>query len=80
MNFLYSVHRFENSLIAFLSSFQDDDPEPQVLTANASNMGDFLGEMEETKQQPNNVRVSTNKLQKDAGLNEKARYVFVWGP
>ncbi len=43
---------------------QDDDPEPQVLTANASNMGDFLGEMEETKQQPNNVRVSTNKLQK----------------
>lgn len=55
---------------------QDDDPEPQVLTANASNMGDFLGEMEETKQQPNNVRVSTNKLQKDAGLNEKAREKF----
>ncbi|XP_015717680.1 pericentriolar material 1 protein isoform X11 [Coturnix japonica] len=55
---------------------QDDDPEPQVLTANASNMGDFLGEMEETKQQPNNVRVSTNKLQKDVGLNEKAREKF----
>lgn len=77
MNFLYSVHQFENCLIAFLSSFQDDDPEPQVLTGNASNMGDFLGEMEEIKQQPNNVRVSTNKLQKDVGLNEKARYVFV---
>ncbi|XP_072192812.1 pericentriolar material 1 protein isoform X20 [Excalfactoria chinensis] len=55
---------------------QDDDPEPQVLTANASNMGDFLGEMEETKQQPNNVRVSSNKLQKDVGLNEKAREKF----
>ncbi|OXB64496.1 hypothetical protein ASZ78_005152 [Callipepla squamata] len=55
---------------------QDDDPEPQVLTANASSMGDFLGEMEETKQQPNNVRVSTNKLQKDVGLNEKAREKF----
>ncbi|XP_021250886.1 pericentriolar material 1 protein isoform X13 [Numida meleagris] len=55
---------------------QDDDTEPQVLTANASNMGDFLGEMEETKQQPNNVRVSTNKLQKDVGLNEKAREKF----
>lgn len=42
-------------------------------------MGDlFLGEMEETKQQPNNVRASTNKMQKDVGLNEKARYVFVW--
>uniref|UniRef100_G3UPV8 Pericentriolar material 1 protein C-terminal domain-containing protein n=1 Tax=Meleagris gallopavo TaxID=9103 RepID=G3UPV8_MELGA len=55
---------------------QDDDPEPQVLTGNASNMGDFLGEMEEIKQQPNNVRVSTNKLQKDVGLNEKAREKF----
>ncbi|KAF1471230.1 Pericentriolar material 1 protein, partial [Eudyptula minor novaehollandiae] len=56
---------------------QDDDPEPQVATANASNTGDlFLGEMEDTKQQPNNVRASTNKLQKDVGLNEKAREKF----
>ncbi|KAF1526641.1 Pericentriolar material 1 protein, partial [Eudyptes sclateri] len=56
---------------------QDDDPEPQVAIANASNTGDlFLGEMEETKQQPNNVRASTNKLQKDVGLNEKAREKF----
>jgi len=35
--------------------------------------------MEETKQQPNNVRASANKLQKDVGLNEKARYAFVKG-
>ncbi|XP_071893266.1 pericentriolar material 1 protein isoform X10 [Anas platyrhynchos] len=56
---------------------QDDDPEPQAPAANASNMGDlFLGEMEETKQQPNNVRASTNKMQKDVGLNEKAREKF----
>uniref|UniRef100_A0A8C6J491 Uncharacterized protein n=1 Tax=Melopsittacus undulatus TaxID=13146 RepID=A0A8C6J491_MELUD len=55
---------------------QDDDPEPQATIANASNSGDLLGGMEETKQQPNNVRTSTNKLQKDAGLNEKARYAF----
>ncbi|NXI65286.1 PCM1 protein, partial [Anseranas semipalmata] len=56
---------------------QDDDPEPQAPTANASNMGDlFLGEIEETKQQPNNVRASSNKLQKDVGLNEKAREKF----
>ncbi|NXA29974.1 PCM1 protein, partial [Ibidorhyncha struthersii] len=56
---------------------QDDDPEPQATISNASNIGDlFLGEMEETKQQPNNVRASTNKLQKDVGLNEKAREKF----
>ncbi|XP_071599509.1 pericentriolar material 1 protein isoform X29 [Heliangelus exortis] len=56
---------------------QDDDPEPQATIANASNAGDlFLGEMEEAKQQPNNVRASTNKLQKDVGLNEKAREKF----
>ncbi|NXA90147.1 PCM1 protein, partial [Melanocharis versteri] len=55
---------------------QDDDPEPQGAIANASNIGDFLGEMEETKQQPNNVRASSNKLKKDVRLNEKAREKF----
>ncbi|XP_074761980.1 pericentriolar material 1 protein isoform X4 [Athene noctua] len=56
---------------------QGDDPEPQATIANASNIGDlFMGEMEEAKQQPNNVRASTNKLQKDVGLNEKAREKF----
>ncbi|KAM4674361.1 pericentriolar material 1 protein isoform 14-T16 [Amazona ochrocephala] len=55
---------------------QDDDPDPQAAITNASNVGDLLGETEETKQQPNNVRTSTNKLQKDAGLNEKAREKF----
>ncbi|NXX41986.1 PCM1 protein, partial [Tricholaema leucomelas] len=56
---------------------QDDDAESHTVTANASNIGDlFLGEMEETKQQPNNVRASTSKLQKDVSLNEKAREKF----
>ncbi|NXC92625.1 PCM1 protein, partial [Certhia familiaris] len=55
---------------------QDDDPEPQGTIANASNVGDLLGEMEETKQQPNNVRASSNKLKKDVRLNEKAREKF----
>ncbi|XP_039555956.1 pericentriolar material 1 protein isoform X23 [Passer montanus] len=55
---------------------QDDDPEPQGAIANASNIGDLLGEVEETKQQPNNVRASSNKLKKDARLNEKAREKF----
>ncbi|XP_077638984.1 pericentriolar material 1 protein isoform X8 [Lonchura striata] len=55
---------------------QDDDPEPQGAIANTSNIGDLLGEVEETKQQPNNVRASSNKLKKDVRLNEKAREKF----
>ncbi|XP_066404471.1 pericentriolar material 1 protein isoform X9 [Molothrus aeneus] len=55
---------------------QCDDPEPQGAIANASNIGDLLGEGEETKQQPNNVRASSNKLKKDVRLNEKAREKF----
>ncbi|NXP34137.1 PCM1 protein, partial [Leiothrix lutea] len=55
---------------------QDEDPEPQGTITSGSNIGDFLGEMEETKQQPNNVRASSNKLKKDVRLNEKAREKF----
>ncbi|XP_066173020.1 pericentriolar material 1 protein [Sylvia atricapilla] len=55
---------------------QEDDPEPQGAITSGSNIGDFLGEMEETKQQPNNVRASSNKLKKDVRLNEKAREKF----
>ncbi|KAJ7408353.1 hypothetical protein WISP_121333 [Willisornis vidua] len=55
---------------------QDDDSEAQGTIASASNIGGLLGEMEETKQQPNNVRPSTNKLKKDVRLNEKAREKF----
>ncbi|NXU84421.1 PCM1 protein, partial [Xiphorhynchus elegans] len=55
---------------------QDDDSEAQGTIASASNIGDLLGEMEGAKQQPNNVRPSTNKLKKDVRLNEKAREKF----
>ncbi|NWX64318.1 PCM1 protein, partial [Promerops cafer] len=55
---------------------QDDDPEPEGTIANVSNIDDLLGEVEETKQQPNNVRASSNKLKKDVRLNEKAREKF----
>ncbi|XP_027753388.1 pericentriolar material 1 protein isoform X16 [Empidonax traillii] len=55
---------------------QGDDSEAHETIANASNIDDLLGEMEETKQQPNNVRPSTNKLKKDVRLNEKAREKF----
>ncbi|NXO26759.1 PCM1 protein, partial [Cisticola juncidis] len=55
---------------------QDDDPEPQGAIASASNIDDLLGEMEGTKQQPNNVRASSNKIKKDVRLNEKAREKF----
>lgn len=69
----FFLYQLENSLTAFLTSFQCDDPEPQGAISNASNIGDLLGEGEETKQQPNNVRASSNKLKKDVRLNEKAR-------
>ncbi|NWX99453.1 PCM1 protein, partial [Nothoprocta ornata] len=56
---------------------QDDDLEPQAAVANAANRSDlFSGDPEETKQQPNNTRAGANKLQKDVGLNEKAREKF----
>ncbi|XP_037753604.1 pericentriolar material 1 protein isoform X15 [Chelonia mydas] len=55
----------------------DDETEPEATTADISNAGDFfLAEVEEAKQQPNNIRASTNKLQQDVRLNEKAREKF----
>ncbi|KAM7168206.1 pericentriolar material 1 protein isoform 12-T14 [Macrochelys suwanniensis] len=56
---------------------QEDETEPEATTADTSNAGDFfLSEVEEAKQQPNNIRASTNKLQQDVRLNEKAREKF----
>ncbi|XP_042697891.1 pericentriolar material 1 protein isoform X19 [Chrysemys picta bellii] len=56
---------------------QDDETEPEATTADTANVGDFfLAEVEEVKQQPNNIRASTNKLQQDVRLNEKAREKF----
>ncbi|XP_039396229.1 pericentriolar material 1 protein isoform X15 [Mauremys reevesii] len=56
---------------------QDDETEPEATTADIANVGDFfLAEVEEAKQQPNNIRACTNKLQQDVRLNEKAREKF----
>ncbi|XP_039396215.1 pericentriolar material 1 protein isoform X2 [Mauremys reevesii] len=55
----------------------DDETEPEATTADIANVGDFfLAEVEEAKQQPNNIRACTNKLQQDVRLNEKAREKF----
>lgn len=50
--------------------FQDDDAADQGVTS----VEDFFP-AEDTKQNANNTRGNTNKTQKDAGINEKARYV-----
>ncbi|KAM9143564.1 pericentriolar material 1 protein isoform 7-T9 [Pangshura tecta] len=56
---------------------QDDETEPEATIADIANVGDFfLSEVEEAKQQPNNIRACTNKLQQDVRLNEKAREKF----
>uniref|UniRef100_A0A452J3Y5 Pericentriolar material 1 protein C-terminal domain-containing protein n=1 Tax=Gopherus agassizii TaxID=38772 RepID=A0A452J3Y5_9SAUR len=56
---------------------QDDETEPEATAADTANVGDFfLAEVEEAKQQPNNIRACTNRLQQDVRLNEKAREKF----
>ncbi|XP_074130152.1 pericentriolar material 1 protein isoform X25 [Sminthopsis crassicaudata] len=56
---------------------QDDDGEPGAISASAANLGAFFPvEEPEAKQHSNNTRANTNKIQKEAGLNEKAREKF----
>ncbi|XP_059942172.1 pericentriolar material 1 protein isoform X10 [Mesoplodon densirostris] len=56
---------------------QDDDTADQgVISASTSNLDDFYPAEEDTKQNANNARGNTNKTQKDAGVNEKAREKF----
>ncbi|XP_067386704.1 pericentriolar material 1 protein isoform X5 [Emydura macquarii macquarii] len=77
INRLIAAKQKLKQLQNLVAMVQDDDPEPEATTADTSNLGDFfLDEVEEAKQQPNNIRGSTNKLQKDARLNEKAREKF----
>ncbi|XP_054845650.1 pericentriolar material 1 protein isoform X3 [Eublepharis macularius] len=53
----------------------DDDVEAEAAVRN--NTGElFLAEEEKEKQQPNNIRASSNKSPKGVGLNEKAREKF----
>ncbi|KAB1257788.1 Pericentriolar material 1 protein [Camelus dromedarius] len=62
------------SLSSHRSSLDDDAADQGVISANTSNLDDFYPE-EDTKQNANNTRGNANKIQKDAGVNEKARYV-----
>lgn len=56
--------------------FQDDDAADQgAVSASTSHLDDFYPAEEVTKQNANNNRGNANKTQKDAGVNEKARYV-----
>ncbi|KYO46067.1 pericentriolar material 1 protein isoform D [Alligator mississippiensis] len=74
INRLIAAKQKLRQLQTLVAMVQDDDTEPETATAAVSNMGDFfLGDVEEAKHQPNNIRASTNK---DVGLNEKAREKF----
>lgn len=53
--------------------FQDDDA-TQVLVPAASNLDDFYAAEEDTKQNSNNARENSNKV--DTGVNEKTREKF----
>ncbi|XP_075787272.1 pericentriolar material 1 protein isoform X3 [Pelodiscus sinensis] len=77
INRLIAAKQKLKQLQNLVAMVQDDETEPEATTADASNVGDyFLAEVEEAKQQPNNIRANTNKLQKDVRLNEKAREKF----
>ncbi|XP_019381536.1 PREDICTED: pericentriolar material 1 protein isoform X7 [Gavialis gangeticus] len=74
INRLIAAKQKLRQLQTLVAMVQDDDTEPETATAAVSNMGDFfLGDVEEAKHQPNNIRASTNK---EVGLNEKAREKF----
>uniref|UniRef100_A0A7M4EY66 Pericentriolar material 1 n=1 Tax=Crocodylus porosus TaxID=8502 RepID=A0A7M4EY66_CROPO len=74
INRLIAAKQKLRQLQTLVAMVQDDDTEPETATAAVSNMGDFfLGDVEEAKHQPNNIRANTNK---DVGLNEKAREKF----
>ncbi|XP_037753602.1 pericentriolar material 1 protein isoform X8 [Chelonia mydas] len=77
INRLIAAKQKLKQLQNLVAMVQDDETEPEATTADISNAGDFfLAEVEEAKQQPNNIRASTNKLQQDVRLNEKAREKF----
>ena len=72
---LDNVFRYQDCF-NIMMLFQDDDTADQgVISANTSNLDGFYPAEEDTKQNANNTRGNTNKTQKDAGVNEKARYV-----
>ncbi|XP_066489058.1 pericentriolar material 1 protein isoform X2 [Tiliqua scincoides] len=75
VNRLIAAKQKLRQLQNLVAMVQDDDVEPE--TAGRDNMDQFfLTEEDKEQQQPNNIRTTTNKSQKDVGLNEKAREKF----
>ncbi|XP_074848972.1 pericentriolar material 1 protein isoform X3 [Carettochelys insculpta] len=76
INRLIAAKQKLKQLQNLVAMVQDDETEPEVATADTSHVGDFLADVEEAKQQPNNMRANASKLKKEARLNEKAREKF----
>ncbi|KAJ6668585.1 hypothetical protein lerEdw1_012067 [Lerista edwardsae] len=75
INRLIAAKQKLRQLQNLVAMVQDDDVEPEA--AGRDNMDQFfLAEEDKEQQQPNNIRTTTNKSQKDVGLNEKAREKF----
>ncbi|XP_078301503.1 pericentriolar material 1 protein isoform X17 [Panthera onca] len=77
INRLMAAKQKLRQLQDLVAMVQDDDATDQgVISANTSNLDDFYPAEEGIKQNANNTRGNTNKTQKDAGINEKAREKF----
>ncbi|XP_040345980.1 pericentriolar material 1 protein isoform X12 [Herpailurus yagouaroundi] len=77
INRLMAAKQKLRQLQDLVAMVQDDDATDQgVISANTSNLDDFYPAEEGNKQNANNTRGNTNKTQKDAGVNEKAREKF----
>ncbi|XP_042790311.1 pericentriolar material 1 protein isoform X14 [Panthera leo] len=77
INRLMAAKQKLRQLQDLVAMVQDDDATDQgVISANTSNLDDFYPAEEGNKQNANNTRGNTNKTQKDAGINEKAREKF----
>ncbi|XP_043415725.1 pericentriolar material 1 protein isoform X18 [Prionailurus bengalensis] len=77
INRLMAAKQKLRQLQDLVAMVQDDDATDQgVISATTSNLDDFYPAEEGNKQNANNTRGNTNKTQKDAGINEKAREKF----
>ncbi|XP_036084537.1 pericentriolar material 1 protein isoform X26 [Rousettus aegyptiacus] len=77
INRLMAAKQKLRQLQDLVAMVQDDDVADQgVISASTSNVDDFYPAEEDTKQNANNTRGNANKIQKDVGVNEKAREKF----
>ncbi|XP_054980537.1 pericentriolar material 1 protein isoform X5 [Sorex araneus] len=78
INRLMAAKQKLRQLQDLVAMVQDDDTaeQPGVISATTSNLDDFYPAEDDSKQNANNTRGNTNKTQKDAGVNAKAREKF----